>query len=282
MNSIIRLGAKVSVNNLYFSNTIFNVSKPSFSLLFSPTKYYSSDSRKHNNAKELSKDSTKDIKSSNSSVSEEIEQPNLTLSTSRKPIRFTSATGFLQKLFKPLVPQYQSIEIGRNIYSRCSFSEEQYDRFWLEQANMSPTFQSWFSITLLYVWLCLTRTRTMENSKYLKQQLVDCFFKEAEERIRKTGIRSGKIVNDSLKDLTANYFGYIMSFDEGLITNDAVLAGAVWRNILSNCENTETLYLLVLYIRRQLKMLDDLDNNDFILGKFKFEDIYLLSKSQTR
>ncbi|OMJ10006.1 Protein CBP3, mitochondrial [Smittium culicis] len=212
-------------------------------------------------------------KSAANSNSSEPLQPNLTLNAPKKTIRFTKSTGFLQKIFSPFVPQYQSIQIGQNIYSTCSFTEEQYDQFWLKQANMNPSFQSWFSITLLYVWLNLTRLRSVEHSKFYKQQLIDSFFAEAEERIKKAGINSGKIVNDSLKDLTANYFGCIMSFDEGLITNDAVLAGSVWRNILSNCENAEVLYLVVLYIRRQLKMLDQLDNNSFILGKYKFEDI---------
>ncbi|OMJ13363.1 Protein CBP3, mitochondrial [Smittium culicis] len=275
-----RLLAHSRPTNFPFYNSAHQSLKASYpssnlySRFIQPSKQYSTETRSTQTESDTSTvQKNTDSKAAANTNSSNPLQPNLTLNASKKPIRFSKSTSFLQKIFSPFVPQYQSIQIGQNIYSTCSFTEEQYDQFWLKQANMNPSFQSWFSITLLYVWLNLTRLRSVEHSKFYKQQLIDSFFAEAEERIKKTGINSGKIVNDSLKDLTANYFGCIMSFDEGLITNDAVLAGSVWRNILSNCENAEVLYLVVLYIRRQLKMLDQLDNSAFILGKYKFEDI---------
>ncbi|PVU91719.1 hypothetical protein BB559_004023 [Furculomyces boomerangus] len=204
----------------------------------------------------------------------------LSLNKIKNPITFKKYGSIFRKVFNPLIPQYQSVEIGRNVYSKCrervKFNE--LESFWIKECNMPPTFQTWFSVSMIYVWLSMVRLRMEENSSVYKQQLVDNFFTEAEERIKKSGISSGKIVNDSLKDLTANYLGVVMAFDEGFIKSDAILAGAIWRNTLSNCESTESLYKVVYYVRKQLSMLDNTSSQDFIQGKFSFDPISVVNK----
>ncbi|PVV02150.1 hypothetical protein BB560_003405 [Smittium megazygosporum] len=184
----------------------------------------------------------------------------------------------MRKIFKPLIPQYQSVQIGARIYDTCIPSKEEFDNFWFKKAGLPPTFQSWFSVSQIYVWMCLVRLRkeSVEISKDTKQQLIDSFFTDAERRIRNQGIKSGKIVNDSLKDLNSGFLGTVSSFDQGFVSDDTVLAAAIWRNLLSNCESTHILRIVVEFVRQQLSLLDKVPSDAFIRGNFSFDKSLLL------
>lgn len=80
--------------------------------------------------------------------------------------------------------------------------------------------------------------------------------------------------NKYLKDLWQQWRGILLSYDEGLIKDDAVLAAAIWRNVFKadvNCD-IEGLALVTAYMRQQLKMLDELSDTAITEGKVKFGD----------
>ncbi|PVU93495.1 hypothetical protein BB561_003259 [Smittium simulii] len=199
--------------------------------------------------------------------------PKIELTANAQPKTFSTAATFLRRFFKRLAPQYQALEIGKNIFQACQRNPQEFVDFWHKKANMPETFQSWFSVSLLYVWLCSVRLRaeSKELAPFVKQQLIDNFFNLAEQKIRAQGIKSGKIVNDTLKDLHSCYLGMFVSFDQGFVSSDALLAAAVWRNVLNNCESAQVLEYTVDYIRQQLHMLDSLSSEAFITGDFGFD-----------
>lgn len=54
-----------------------------------------------------------------------------------------------------------------------------------------------------------------------------------------------------MQEIGYQFNAAVLSYDEGLLSNDQVLAAAVWRRLLqSECNNPEQLERLVHYIRK--------------------------------
>ncbi|KAF5338517.1 hypothetical protein D9611_013257 [Ephemerocybe angulata] len=58
--------------------------------------------------------------------------------------------------------------------------------FWLDGCYLPPTFQSWFTITNLHIWMLTVRLRALpaEHGTHYIQALIDHFFIDIEDRIR--------------------------------------------------------------------------------------------------
>ncbi|KAJ2256560.1 Ubiquinol cytochrome-c reductase assembly protein Cbp3 [Coemansia sp. RSA 455] len=178
----------------------------------------------------------------------------------------------VRRLLKRFLPQYQSLAIGKVVYEACS-SYPEFKEFWVDDCQLPETFQTWFSTTSLYVWMAMVRIRADPNAKYYSQGLVDCFFRDAEQKMRSSGIKSSRIVNDTLKDLVSSFKGTVMSLDEGFARSDAVLAAAIWRNLVPVDENVIQVDRIAQYVRRQLQRLDKCTIDDLTTGGFTFERI---------
>ena len=132
--------------------------------------------------------------------------------------------------------------------------------------DLPPTFQSWFTISNLHVWLLTVRLRALPQPHGMThiQGLIDHFFLDVEDRIRavlqpvdsetpsqidfyappstsdsstppitkKRGRAPDRLVRQQMQILKEQWAGLGMSFDLGLAMGDAEMAGAVWRNLL--------------------------------------------------
>lgn len=141
----------------------------------------------------------------------------------------------------------------------------------LAECHLPPTFQSWFTITNLHVWLLTVRLRALPaplGTNYV-QGLIDHFFLDVEDRVRTIlqpvsansiapaqnlrpytsrsdfytvangqgkprpkGSTPERLVTRQMKIFKEQWAGMGMSFDYGLVHSDAELAAAVWRNLL--------------------------------------------------
>ncbi|KAL0576648.1 Serine carboxypeptidase 3 [Marasmius crinis-equi] len=138
--------------------------------------------------------------------------------------------------------------------------------FWQKECDLPPTFQSWFTVTNLHVWMLTVRLRALPDphGKYYVQFLLDHFFLDIEDRIRailqpsippatpytpfssfyvnpnipkdgklKRGSRAPeRLVTRQMKIFREQWMGMGMSFDLGLVKSDAELAAAIWRNLM--------------------------------------------------
>ncbi|KAF9220681.1 hypothetical protein BS17DRAFT_803957 [Gyrodon lividus] len=68
----------------------------------------------------------------------------------------------------------------------CATRADQEADFWQKECALPPTFQSWFTITNLHVWLLTVRLRALPAPHGLNhiQGLIDHFFQDVEERVR--------------------------------------------------------------------------------------------------
>lgn len=140
--------------------------------------------------------------------------------------------------------------------------------FYSIECHLPPTFQSWFTITNLHVWLLTVRLRALPNPHGPKfvQGLIDHFFLDVEDRIRAVlqpglvapdpytlqttfysipkaitsraenskskGRAPERLVTQQMKIFREQWAGMGMALDLGLVRGDTEMAGAIWRNLL--------------------------------------------------
>lgn len=106
------------------------------------------------------------------------------------------------------------------------------------ECRLSPTYQTWFQITNMHVWLIRTRYRSLPatHGKIYDQELVNHFFLDVEDRMRTALAHKApeRIVKGYMKEMRDQWTGATFSFDLGLVGSDAELSGAVWRNIFAS------------------------------------------------
>ncbi|KAI0631907.1 hypothetical protein C8Q77DRAFT_1130053 [Trametes polyzona] len=160
-----------------------------------------------------------------------------------------------------------------NMYSElCIPRPDDEAAFWKDECHLPPTFQSWFTVTNLHVWMLTVRLRALPAPQgvHFVQGLIDHFFIDVEDRVRAVlqpvsakslapaqnlapytrpsefyrianpaanrpkprGRAPESLVSRQMKIFKEQWQGMGMSFDLGLVRSDAELAAAVWRNLL--------------------------------------------------
>lgn len=158
---------------------------------------------------------------------------------------------------------------GDRIYKCCS----DFDHL-IKEFALPDTFTSWYLMTNLHVWFFLVRlARETEDGPRVKKQLMYAMWLDANKRI--------KLLNKDLRprhymdELSNQFYGAVLAYDEGLLSTDEVLAGALWRNIWDMKYVDPTLLTLAVeYVRKQVVHLDTQDLNDICLGFVSFMPLH--------
>ncbi len=104
-------------------------------------------------------------------------------------------------------------------------------------ASLPASYQTWFHITHLHVWLLLARFRALNNetaATSFAQELINHFFIDAESRMReKFGVQTARLVKGYMRDMHTQQRGALIGLDQGIATTDSDvhLAQALWRNL---------------------------------------------------
>ncbi|CAI2168790.1 11953_t:CDS:10 [Funneliformis geosporum] len=153
----------------------------------------------------------------------------------------------------------QAIRITRELYQMCSKHYEENKEFYIDTCGLPDSFQTWFAVTLLHIWMLMVRFRVENEGKIFMQQLVNHLFEDAEWRMR-----------EDYGDLLSLFHGGVMAYDEGMCKDDPVLAAALWRNILITEGSAHNMACLVKHVRHELRRLDNLSYESIIEGKIRF------------
>uniref|UniRef100_A0A8C2W3J2 Ubiquinol-cytochrome c reductase complex assembly factor 1 n=1 Tax=Chinchilla lanigera TaxID=34839 RepID=A0A8C2W3J2_CHILA len=134
------------------------------------------------------------------------------------------------------------------------------------RCQMPDTFNSWFLITLLHVWMCLVRMKQEGRSgKYMCRIIVHFMWEDVEQRGRVMGVNP-YILKKNMILMTNNFYAAILGYDEGILSDDHGLAAALWRTFFNQkCEDPRQLELLVEYVRKQMQYLDSINGEDLLL-----------------
>lgn len=159
------------------------------------------------------------------------------------------------------------------------YTKEHSERVEWSELGLPESFASWFSVTLLHVWLLLVRTRTIENDslrKTVNQRIIDNFFLDIERGIVVTAnVTNPIIVGKTNKMLLKTYYGSLAALDEAFLKGDAQLADALYRNLFAfdtELCSAQKLDRLVRYLRRALYKLDNIDTLPFLTGQWRWEE----------
>ncbi|XP_075419832.1 ubiquinol-cytochrome c reductase complex assembly factor 1 isoform X2 [Tenrec ecaudatus] len=150
------------------------------------------------------------------------------------------------------------------MYTSC-VEKTDFEEFFL-RCQIPDTFNSWFLITLLHVWMCLVRMKQEGRSgKYMCRIIVHFMWEDVEQRGKVMGVNP-YILKKNMVLMTNSFYAAILGYDEGILSDDHGLAAALWRTFFNQkCEDPRHLALLVEYVRKQIQYLDSMNGEDLLL-----------------
>lgn len=177
----------------------------------------------------------------------------------------------LRVIAGPLVKRTVLVGSARTMYE-CCVEGMKFEEFF-EDCELPDTFQSWFIILHLHIWMCLVRLKAEgKDGRYMYRKLVEMMWHDVEERMKNLGKIDSVAVRDNLRVLTKQFYGLTIAFDEGLLCDDNVLAAALWRNFFHNKKQTdaEVLARMVEYIRKNVQHLETYSRDHLLFQSGKF------------
>eukprot|EP00051_Salpingoeca_urceolata_P014084 m.178274 g.178274 ORF g.178274 m.178274 type:complete len:317 (+) comp17979_c2_seq3:1525-2475(+) len=161
---------------------------------------------------------------------------------------------------------------ARKLYLACA--DPQSERDLMTTCRLPDTFQSWFLVTQLHVWMCLVRLKQEgKEGSIAYKQLVTLLWQDVEYRMSLT-LDDVTVARESKRELHAMFYGLVFAYDEGLVGDDHVLAAALWRNLCHAKKNQATmadLAAVTSYVRREMEALDKVPTEKLLThGEIKF------------
>jgi len=144
----------------------------------------------------------------------------------------------------------------------------------MRELELTDTFNSFFRVLQLHVWMAMVRLQPEgRDGKYLRDNLLKFMWQDMDKKSKKLGTTSSSSARtEGLQILGEQFKATLFAYDEGLISDDRVLAGALWRNLFDrNCADASHLEKMVEYVRRQIVNIDRIDSESlFATGILKF------------
>ncbi|XP_062540631.1 ubiquinol-cytochrome-c reductase complex assembly factor 1 [Armigeres subalbatus] len=137
--------------------------------------------------------------------------------------------------------------------------------------KMPDTFNTWFLITELHVWMLLVRAMAEGAEKdaagrFMRNCIVETMWNDVTTRAKQLSAHNPSVVRPQVQLLSEQFQAALITYDEGISFDDRTLASALWRRFFSgHCKDYEQLELLVKYVRKQVAMLDETSRYDFAI-----------------
>nr|XP_018904996.1 PREDICTED: ubiquinol-cytochrome-c reductase complex assembly factor 1 [Bemisia tabaci] len=148
------------------------------------------------------------------------------------------------------------------IYQQLSENIQYKDFF--DAFNMPDTFQSWFVVIELHLWILSARLMAEgKEGKALRDSVVAAMWEDVRARA-KTIHPNTKQLNTSIQELSGQMNAAFLGYDEALL-DDKILASALWRRFFNKiCEDPRQLESMVSFTRHQLQLFDSLTREELI------------------
>ncbi|KAH8877955.1 Ubiquinol-cytochrome-c reductase complex assembly factor 1 [Schistosoma japonicum] len=128
----------------------------------------------------------------------------------------------------------------------------------VQHLKLPDTFQTWFSLTVLHIWMCFVRLRREGEEGYLMKKWMDkALWADMPRRMRAFKILLKS--SSQIKVFRTQYYGSMFAYDEALLSySDSHFAAALWSNMWfsSPTATFQEIELLIKYVRKQLEHLD--------------------------
>ncbi|XP_076065610.1 ubiquinol-cytochrome c reductase complex assembly factor 1 [Oratosquilla oratoria] len=148
-----------------------------------------------------------------------------------------------------------------------SIAEKVVPTDFFQVCEMPDTFQSWFVVIELHIWMVMVRLEVEgEDGRFTRNALIEALWEDVDTRSKKLGAASLSIRKEQINQLVQQFQASLFAYDEGILSNDKVLAGALWRRLFNmECSDPERLECCVSYVRKQIALLDSLSREDMLL-----------------
>jgi len=144
----------------------------------------------------------------------------------------------------------------------CCVELVDHDSF-IKEFGLPDTLNSWFRVTELHVWMCMVRlAQEGKEGVMLRNFMIEFFWEDLDKKMKKLGtMMSSTTRREGIQELSETFKASLFAYDEGLMSDDKVLAGCVWRTLFErNCDDAAHLNTMVTYIRKQVAHLDGMDS----------------------
>jgi cytochrome b pre-mRNA-processing protein 3 len=150
-----------------------------------------------------------------------------------------------------------------------------YTNWGMIDLGLKPTFSTWSQVTMVHIYMLSSRFRSFEAPvcRIWQQHLIDHFFYDMENKMAVDhGMVARGTRNKYLKDVFLQWRGVLAAYDEGLTKNDAVLAGALWRNVFKASEDVDfkKLAMIVSFVRESLNGLSKVTDEQIMKAGWSF------------
>lgn len=154
--------------------------------------------------------------------------------------------------------------LGVHIYEQIA-DKVDYASFFLKY-NLPNTYNSWFLVTELHVWMALARIMVMEeNGRVIRSSIVETLWQDATTRAKQLQADNPSAMRKQLNILSQQFQAALITYDDGMAHDDKSLATSLWVRLFDKkCNNYEHLLELVEYVRRQLVMLDNIREEEMM------------------
>lgn len=135
---------------------------------------------------------------------------------------------------------------------------------------MPDTFNSWFLVTELHCWLILTRvmeegSESGQDGRFMRNCIVEAMWADVQARAKKLSADNPSASRQQVSILAEQFQATLISYDEGLTSDDKILANALWRRFFDmNCDDYSKLEKLVEYVRHNAQMLDGMSREQLV------------------
>ncbi|XP_055916687.1 ubiquinol-cytochrome-c reductase complex assembly factor 1 [Eupeodes corollae] len=181
--------------------------------------------------------------------------------------------GLLKKVLKKVGFAHNSksrLRVCSHILYESVADKINYLKFF-EYFNLPNTFNSWFLVTELHVWMLLVRAMVEgpeagEDGRFLRNAIVEAMWSDVNTRAKKLGAQNPSRTRAQIETMSEQFQAALIGYDEGITSDDRVLAGAIWRRFFEmKCDDFTKLATLVRYVRQQIHMLDRLSREEFLV-----------------
>lgn len=149
----------------------------------------------------------------------------------------------------------------------CIQYQVDYDRFF-RLCALDDVMYSWCLITFLHCWMIsVPLMQHGQSGLFVRRELYKNMWKDIETRERKLkATMNKKNKSKAYNHLNDIFRAFLFGLDEGLLSDDTVLAGAIWRHLMEQNEVKDFAVLGVLcdYIRKNVSHLDKINEIDLL------------------
>ncbi|XP_029672297.1 ubiquinol-cytochrome-c reductase complex assembly factor 1 [Formica exsecta] len=162
------------------------------------------------------------------------------------------------------IQKYRYMAVGNRVYENV-VSQIDYP-FFYKHFNMADTFFSWFLVTELHVWMIIVRYMAEGNAgKLIRKSIVTTLWQDTNARAENLGKITEKLRNKQIKEISEQFNAALIGYDEGIQSDDKVLAAALWRRFFHlECNNPEHIETLIIYVRKQIYLFDNLPSHEIL------------------